>query len=443
VPHPAVQRRQPPAEPGFAGQEAEAVSGVRALAVIDGEHYPAVVRDALAALPYEFAAAWLAGGTEKLREGEEYGVPLVRDLEDGLASYRPEVVVDLSDEPVLGPRERFLVASRVLAAGLPYAGPDFRLDPPLLAPFPRPSLGIVGTGKRVGKTAIAGHVARLLSTSRRVVVVAMGRGGPSEPEVVAEPPSLEQLLERSRAGRHAASDHLEDAALTAVPAVGASRCGGGLAGAAARSNVADAAEAALGLDPELVVFEGSGAALPPIATGRRILVASALQPALVTAYLNAYRVLVSDLVVAVGEDGSAIREAVQSLKDVPVVTVLLRPRPVEPVAGRRIAYFCTAPESALEEIAAHLARKHGADVAHVSGGLADRRRLRAELVRVDADVFVTELKAAAIDVVAEEAAVRGVPLMLAGNEVVPVDGDLDAAVSELADAVATEGVIRA
>jgi hypothetical protein len=30
---------------------------VRALAVIDGEHYAPVVRDALAELPYEFVAA--------------------------------------------------------------------------------------------------------------------------------------------------------------------------------------------------------------------------------------------------------------------------------------------------------------------------------------------------------------------------------------------------
>ena len=38
---------------------------MRALAVIDGEHYAPVVRDALAALPYDVAAVWLAGGTEK------------------------------------------------------------------------------------------------------------------------------------------------------------------------------------------------------------------------------------------------------------------------------------------------------------------------------------------------------------------------------------------
>ena len=50
---------------------------MRALAIVDGEHYAPVVRDALRALPYEFVAAWLAGGTEKLRGGEDHGVPVV------------------------------------------------------------------------------------------------------------------------------------------------------------------------------------------------------------------------------------------------------------------------------------------------------------------------------------------------------------------------------
>ncbi len=65
---------------------------MRALAVIDGEHYGPVVRDALAALPYEIVAVWLAGGTEKLLGGEDYGAPLVADLEAGIAEHEPELV---------------------------------------------------------------------------------------------------------------------------------------------------------------------------------------------------------------------------------------------------------------------------------------------------------------------------------------------------------------
>jgi cyclic 2,3-diphosphoglycerate synthetase len=113
---------------------------LKAVALIDGEHYAPVVRDALRALPYEWEGAILVGGTEKLSDRADYGVPLV----DGFGG--AEVVVDLSDEPVLGPRERFEWASRALAARLPYVGADFRLDPPELEPFELPSISVIGTG---------------------------------------------------------------------------------------------------------------------------------------------------------------------------------------------------------------------------------------------------------------------------------------------------------
>ena len=273
--------------------------------MIDGEHYASVVRDALVELPHEIVACVLVGGTEKLRGGEEYGVPLAASLEEAIASYAPDVVLDLSDEPVLGPPARFRLAARALALGVPYEGADFRLEPPRFEPIRTPSVAVIGTGKRVGKTAVTGHVARVLARDRRVVVVAMGRGGPAEPEVVEVQPTVADLLELSRAGRHAASDHLETAALTGLPTVGCRRCGGGLAGAVGISNVLAGTRIAEELGPDLIVLDGSGAAMPPIAAERRILVVGAHQDhAVATGYLNPYRALLADLVVvAMAEDG--------------------------------------------------------------------------------------------------------------------------------------------
>jgi cyclic 2,3-diphosphoglycerate synthase len=382
----------------------------RALVVIDGEHYAPVLRDAIAGLPYDVIGAWLAGGTEKLRGEADYGVPALDALEDGFGD--AEVVVDLSDEPVLGPRERFLLASRVLAAGLRYEGADFRFDPPQFAPFPLPSLAVIGTGKRVGKTAVTGHVARLLARDREVVVVSMGRGGPREPELAAVQPTLASLMDLSRAGHHAASDYLETAALTGVVTVGCRRAGGGLAGAVMTSNVAEGAALAAERDPDVVVFDGSGAAIPPVQTDARILVSGTGHDPL--AYLNAYRVLVSDLVVLVGGgDAGAIRE----LKDVPVLSAELRLRPVAPLHGKRVAVFTTGPAST-DGI--------DADVVSVSRNLANRARLSDDLARTDADVYLVEIKAAAIDVVAEAALRRGVEVVFAQNEV--VSAGLDEAV---------------
>jgi cyclic 2,3-diphosphoglycerate synthetase len=373
---------------------------VRALVLIDGEHHPPVVRNALAALPYEVVGALLVGGTEKLAAGADYGAPLVEALD----AVEADVVVDLSDEPVLGPRERLLWASRALALGLPYVGADFRFDPPPFHPVAPASLAVIGTGKRIGKTAVTGHVARLLARDRRVVVVAMGRGGPPEPELVEQPPSVDDLLALARSGRHAASDHLETAALAGVPTVGCRRAGGGLAGATFDSNVLEGAVLAAELEPELLLFDGSGAALPPVAADARILVTNGRHD--VRAGLNAYRVLVSDLVV---DTGGADREEIAAIADVPVVSAELRLRPAEPLRGRRTAVFTTGPAPT-----EHL----DAEVVHVSRNLARRDLLREELELVDADVYLVELKAAAIDVVAEAALARGAEVVLAAVDVV-------------------------
>jgi cyclic 2,3-diphosphoglycerate synthetase len=414
---------------------------VRALALIDGEHYAPVVKSALEELPYDFVAAHVVGGAEKLREDADYGVAVVDDLDAALAEHRPALVVDLSDEPVLGPVERFRFASRVLAAGLPYVGADFRFDPPELAPFPLPSIGIVGTGKRVGKTAITAHAARLYARDRKVVVVAMGRGGPPEPEVMRTAPDLDALLALSRSGRHAASDYLETAALVGVETVGCRRCGGGLAGTVSSSNVHEGAKLAIELEPDLVVFDGSGAAFPPVETRRRVLVVNAQQDAdVVTGYLNEYRHLVSDLVIlTMAERGSGWEELHgRALALAPkVIATTLRPKPAESVSGRKVAFFSTAPDSALDGFRTHLSEEHGADVVHVSGSLADRAKLRTELASVQAEVFLVELKAAAIDVVAEAASERGVDVVLAGSDVLTEDGqDLDAELLRLAEEAA-------
>jgi cyclic 2,3-diphosphoglycerate synthetase len=414
---------------------------VRALALIDGEHYAPVVRDALSQMPHDVVGALLVGGTEKLRGEDDYGVPVVTELEDALARFRPEVAVDLSDEPVLGPRERFRLASLILARGIAYEGADFSLRPPDYEPFPLPSLAVIGTGKRMGKTAVTGYAARLLADRHDLVVVSMGRGGPPEPQVAEISPTVDDLLELSREGAHAASDYLETAALAGVPTVGCRRAGGGMAGAPWTTNLSEGMRKALERDPELVVFDGSGAAIPPVETRARILVAGAHQdPDLVTGYLNAYRILISDLVVLTmaeeGTDHEAVAAAVGEVKDVPVVATVLRPRPVSPVDGKRVAFFTTAKADAAPLLERYLLDEHGAAEVTVSTNLSNRDELRRDLERTDADVYLVEIKAAAIDVVCEAADEGGVDVVFADNDVLPLPGqpDLDEQLLALAEA---------
>ena len=361
---------------------------MKAVALIDGEHAPEVVRDALRDLPYEWVGAILVGGTEKLRDRDGYGVALLDGFGDA------EIVVDLSDEPVLGPDARFGWASRALAAGLPYVGADFRFDPPSFEAVGVPSIAVIGTGKRVGKTAISAHLARLLSRDSDVVVVTMGRGGPACPELLEAPPTLDTLVALSRTGRHAASDHFEIAVVSGVPTIGCRRAGGGFAGRPFLSNVSEGARMAVERGPDVIVFDGSGTAIPPIAADRRVLVVGPGHD--LGSHFNSYRRLVSDLVVAVGCSAEG------------AISATLELRPLAPISGR-VAVFTAGPART-----DHLE----AEVVHVSHNLGRRDALVDELRSLDADTYLTELKGAAIDVVAEDAIARGRQLVLAGNDVV-------------------------
>ncbi|MFA5123922.1 hypothetical protein [Zavarzinia sp.] len=469
----------------------------RAVVLIDGEHHPPVVAAALEALRrrYDVVAGIFAGGREKLRGGSaaahglaagtaadldglarEVGLSRLVAVEPGAADVvavldtvratlreaRADALVDLSDEPVIGYRERFLLMSAALAEGARYEAADTRVEPQRFARLDAmPAVGVIGTGKRVGKTAVSGWLARRLEARLAgrggVVVVAMGRGGPPEPELVrgADGLGAAELLTASRNGRHAASDYYEDAVLAGVTTIGCRRCGGGLAGAPFDDNVREALPLVAASGAALAVFEGSGAVVPPVACDATVCVAGAGQPLdYVAGLLGTYRLLLSDALVltqceppfAEAGDVAAMAAAAGAVRPgLRIVRTVFRPRPAQPVRGRKVAFFTTAPEGAVPRLARALAEDHGADVVLVSSGLADRARLAHDVARATkgADVFLTEIKAAAVDVVVEAAAAAGRELVFCDNEPVAREGDLGALVDELERLAAARFAARA
>jgi cyclic 2,3-diphosphoglycerate synthase len=447
---------------------------LRALFLIDGEHYPPVVLDAMRSvrdsLGTEGVAAAFLGGTEKLKEGTDYGLPLITGkdpasaVERALSEQAVDVVVDLSDEPVVGYRERMRIASLVLSAGARYLGSDFELTPPEFRKVStKPALAVIGTGKRVGKTAVSGYLARLLAREGfNPGVVSMGRGGPPRPEVI-EGHKLEvgsdYLLEALERGSHAASDYYETAALSRVTTVGCRRCGGGLAGEPFVSNVVEGAEIANLLETSVTVFDGSGAAVPPVEVERRVLVAGAHQdPEYIIGFLGAYRLLISDLLLlTMSEEPMADEEKVRDIvagvreikADLAVIPAVFRPRPVGEVKGLRVGYVSTAPTAVLEKLARHLEEHYGCEVVSTSGNLSDRRRLAADLdAMAGAEAYLTEIKAAAVDAVTRRGAEEGKPVFYCDNDPVGegLDGELlrvareAVAASEAAGRSGTAGV---
>ena len=384
---------------------------VPVIALIDGEHHPSAVRDVLAGL--DLAGVVFCGGEEKLGPGsleEHYGMPVEPDLEEGLRRLAPsaDAVVDLADEPVVPASRKLRLAALALSLGLAYEAPGGRLEPPRYeeVAFDGPKLAVIATGKRTGKTAVAGHWAALLRAEGvDPVIVCMGRGGPPKPQLTEAAPSLDELISLAEAGSHAASDHLEDAVIAGVPTVGCRRVGGGFTGQPFDSNVPAGAALAASLDPGAIVFEGSGACIPPVEVDRTVCILGAGAPE----PFAEYRLARADLVLAA-----------EGAQDPPAraVPFSMRPEPVEEVPGdARVAIFTTGA-TGMEDVPEPVVS---------STNLARRGALAGELEHAAAEgcnVYLTELKAAAIDTVAVRARAEGARVVFIRNRPVGIDDAL-------------------
>ena len=421
----------------------------KALVLIDGEHYISVIKSAIQTiikeLDYEVLAAIFLGGTEKSFGKEEFellDVPVVyyqtplQSIRKALTEYNPEVVIDLSDEPVVGYKERFLIASHLLSKGISYIGADFRFDAPKRYDISKkPSISIIGTGKRVGKTAISGYCARLLSkTGIEPVIVAMGRGGPTEPEVMEGDKiniTPEYLLEQSNSGKHAASDYFEDALTSRVKTVGCRRCGGGMAGAPFVTNMLKGVLEANKLGGDVTILEGSGSTIPPVQTERTILVVGANQSIeYIAGYFGVFRVLISDLVIMTmceepvtnSEKIRFVRDRIKKIKPgIQIVPTVFRPSPLESIEGEKVFVAMTSSTLIREKIKEYLEEKHKCEVVGFSNNLSNRELLRDELKVYEGkySAILTELKAAAVDVVTRVGLEAGIRVVYFDN--VPIE----------------------
>ena len=397
------------------------------LALVDGEHHPAVVRDALARLDAERGVAGVVfcGGEEKVRREvlerpeEHYGFPLHMDVEEALRTTQAQAVVDLADEPILPPRAKLRLAALALHLGLAYEMPDTVLEPPAYAPFDFDGrrLAVIGTGKRTGKTAVGGHWAGLLrDRGTSTVIVSMGRGGPAAPQLADAHTGLAELLAIAAEGRHAASDYLEDAVLAGVPTVGCRRVGGGLVGEPYLSNVVEGARMAAEQDPDAILLEGSGSCIPPVEVDTTVCVVG--RGADVDG-IGRYHLLRSHLALLMDDRRAGDLPC-------PALHCRLVTEPAEqPPRGARVAVFTTGapPPDGIEPLVA-------------STALARRSELDGELDRAVAercDVYLVELKAAAIDTVAVRARREGARVIFLRNRPVALDGDLDAELLRLHD----------
>ncbi len=430
----------------------------RAMALIDGEHYIPVLKGALEyvkkAYPqYEVVVAVFLGGTEKIGTPEDVkkalpvpvilgeGNPPIETIVRTAKEYDVEVALDMSDEPVVDYEKRMLIGSALMAAGVRYEGADFVFNPIDFQDVAEyPSIKCIGLGKRVGKTAISTFTALTLKKMGfKPCVIKAARGGPEEPtplfgeELELSP---EFLLKVADSGKHAASDYYQEALLAGITTIGARRCGGGMVGKPFYSTEVEAVKLANTLPIDFIIVEGSGTTVPAVLNDAVELVISATTPlSHVKNFFGPYRVMISDLIViTMAEEYNRdkveqIEKAVRELNpNAKVSEVVLRPEPLGDIRGKKIVFTSTAKKEALEKtIIPYLEEKYGCEVVGYSPWLSNRPKLREDLEKYlpKAEMLVTELKAAAVDVATRMAVQRGLPVVYVNNVPITVGGDVD------------------
>ncbi|HOI71184.1 MAG TPA: 2,3-diphosphoglycerate synthetase [Methanobacterium sp.] len=431
----------------------------RILCLVDGEHYLPVTKSALDTLDNiehnEIVAAIFIGGTEKLRVISEAEIAeklgknvhfgpdhhkIPYDLiEEKIIEYNADMLMDLSDEPIVDYSKRFNIANIALSCGILYEGPDFKFSPPIIHDIlEKPSLKILGTGKRIGKTAVSAYAARIIDKNNyNPCVIAMGRGGPEEPEIVRGDEmeiTPQFLMEQSDKGIHAASDHWEDALMSRILTIGCRRCGGGMAGEVFITNMTKGAELANEVDADFVIVEGSGAAIPPVKTDKHIVLVGANQPLInIERFFGPFRIGLADLVViTMCEMPMATPEKVEDIEkfikkinpEATVISTVFRPKPLEDLEGKNILFATTAPESVKDLLIEYLEVNFSCKVVGTTPYLSNRPLLQKDIEKHidEVDVMLTELKAAAVDVATKDALEAGLEVVYCDNIPIVIHG---------------------
>ena len=431
----------------------------KAAVLIDGEHYVSVLKGAIEwamknLTDREIVVAIFQGGTEKIGSPEDVKkalpipVHFLKDPADAdeivriAKEYGVDIVMDLSDEPILSYEKRFWIASAVLAAGMRYEGSDFSFGPlTMLNIAKKPVIKVMGLGKRVGKTAISEFTAITVKKMGKMpCVIKAGRGGPPEPRVVfgyeleLTPQFLLSIADR---GEHAASDYWEEALIGKIVTIGARRCGGGMAGKPFYTTEIEAVLKANELQQvDFIIIEGSGTTIPPIVSDANELVISAYTPVEhVTTYFGPLRVRISDLVVlTMAEEYNMdkiekLEKAVKEIKpSVKVTRVVFRPEPLGDIKGKKVFFASTAKKHDIENILVpYLEKTYGCKVVYYSPHLSNRPKLREDIEKglKEADVLLTELKAAAVDIATREAVKLGKEVVYVNYVPKSVGGDVD------------------
>ena len=306
------------------------------------------------------------------------------------------------------------------------------------------TLGFLGTGKRVGKTSVINSMARLMDKYRPVFIT-MGRGGPVKPVLISPEGyrlTPEHILELSKKEGHICSDNWQTALITGFPVIGCFRVGEAYrTGVAAFSNVWEGTEMAEKLGPELIIYQGSGIARPPVRINGEIVIIGADQDPDKFGKIERYSIIKGDMIIITKCDTGnkeKLRNFLNSLVSTHlIIETVFKPRPLIPenssLKGKKVICFTTAPIAALEGQKKYLEETYECHIVNYSNNLANKKLLSEDIkaLKDDFDTVLTEFKAAAI-MVMEEMVNRGKEVIICENELIATENqDLKSMLNEV------------
>jgi len=150
-------------------------------------------------------------------------------------------------------------------------------------------------------------------------------------------------------------------------------------------------------------------------------------------FFGPFRVELADLVVitmcempmATPEKVEGLEKSIRKINpEATVISTVFRPKPLDDVEGKNVLFATTAPESIQSVLVEYLEDNYGCKVVGTTPHLSNRPLLQKDIEKHidEADVMLTELKAAAVDVATKDALEAGLEVVYCDNIPIVVDG---------------------
>ena len=103
--------------------------------------------------------------------------------------------------------------------------------------------------------------------------------------------------------------------------------------------------------------------------------------------------------------------------DAAVISTVFRPKPLGDIAGKKVLFATTAPEGVKDKLVDYLERNYDCKIIGTTAHLSNRPLLRQDMEKYmdKAEVMLTELKAAAVDVATKDAIAAGLEVVYCDN----------------------------